>query len=133
VLLFDSKDSVIQNLLVWGSFPHSEIQPNILSLKMLHLEKERDADQLFNTFYSFNLALSHLANYSYATICFQFVAGVSQESTQSTVSAGLVTVIFRPGLEFIDSGFILTPLPAHSTECLMSKLCHIAEPEVYIS
>lgn len=42
VLLLDSKDSVIQNLLAWGSFPRSEIQPNFLSLKMLHLEKERE-------------------------------------------------------------------------------------------
>lgn len=42
VLLFDSKDSVIQNLLVWGSFPRFEIQPNFLPLKMLRWEKERE-------------------------------------------------------------------------------------------
>lgn len=41
VLLFDSKDSVIQNLFVWGSFTHSEIQPHFLSLKMPHWEKKK--------------------------------------------------------------------------------------------
>lgn len=128
VLLFDSKDSVVQNLLVWGSCTHSEIQPNFLSLKMPHWErkKKKDADQLMNTFYSFHLALSHLAKYSYVIICIQLVDWLSQGSTVCAVSARLSTLRFR----VLDSGFIWAPLPVQSAGFQMSKLRHVAEHPV---
>lgn len=74
MLLFDSRECVIQNSIVRGSFPHSEIQPNFPLLKTIRWRnRNRDADQLLNTFYSFHLAPSQPANYSYAIICIQLV------------------------------------------------------------
>lgn len=122
VLLFDSKESIIQNFIVWRSFPHSEIQPNFLLLKMLHWgNTNRDADQLLNTFFSFHLAPSQPTNYSYTFICIQSLVWVSQESTVSAVSAELPTFRFRSG-----SKFQTQLLPIQNTKFWMSELHHIA-------
>lgn len=87
--------------------------------------KRRNADQLLNTFYSFQLALSYLEHYSYVIIQIQLV-GVSQGSTLRAAPAQLATLTFRAGLA-LDSGFIWAPLPVHIFEFFMSKLCHIAK------
>lgn len=121
-LLFDSKEGVIQNFIVWRSFPHSEIQPDFLSLKMLHWgNRNRDADQLLNTFYSFHLAPSQPTNYSYAIICIQLVVWAIQGRTVSAMSAELPTFRCRAG-----SKFQTQLLPVQSTKFWMSELHHIA-------
>lgn len=89
-------------------------------------KKKKDADQLMNTFYSFHLALSHLAKYSYVIICIQLVDWLSQGSTVCAVSARLSTLRFR----VLDSGFIWAPLPVQSAGFQMSKLHHVAEHPV---
>lgn len=90
-------------------------------------KKKKKADQLLNTFYSFHLALSHLANYSYVIICIQLVVWLSQGSTACAVSARLSTLRFR----VLDSGFIWAPSECRILDVQTSSYCWSANKSLY--